>query len=102
MKQLISERTDILGQYEGGSLQDMIKRLTEAVDMLPEDQRASAEFEIDIQTYAYGEYPKLFLKFKRPETDKEEKTREERKALFEKQADARDLAEFKRLQKKFK
>jgi hypothetical protein len=42
------------------------------------------------------------LKFKRPETDKEEKTREERKALFEKQADARDLAEFKRLQKKFK
>ncbi len=104
MKQQIKDFQEIMALHEEYVLPDLLVMLTEAVQSLPIDQVASARFQIDIKTFSYDdtEYPQLVMSFLRPETDAEEAKREAQEQQIRLRLEARDLAEFKRLQTKFK
>lgn len=103
MKKLISDAESIVGRHESHSRDELVQALDKAIASLPESSRASAYFEIDIENYPYdqSDYPKLFIKYQRPETDVEEAARQASDAQRLAECELREQAEFARLQAKF-
>lgn len=104
MKKKVGVSESVMSRYEPRSRDEMIELLDAAIARLPEASRSSARFEIDIENYSYDEtdYPRLFIKYDRLETDEEEAKREAAEAQALAAQEARDKADFERLSAKFK
>lgn len=103
MKKLVSDSKEVMGRYDSRTRAGMIKMMDDALASLPEDQRKTAEFEIDVYNHDYdpNDYYALFVKFKRLETDAEETKREAQEALYAAQRLAAERKEYERLKKQF-
>lgn len=103
MKKMVTDSNNIMGRYSAKTRDEMVAMMDDHISDLPEDQRASARFDIEEYGYAYDEttYFALFMKWDRPETDEEEAKREAEEAKHEGLRKARDLAEYTRLKAQF-
>ena len=103
MKKVIGDSTQVISRYEAYTRDRLVQLLDAEIAKLPVDQQASATFEIDEYGHEYDSavYHALFMKWRRPETDKEEQKREASEAAWKKLRQERELAEFERLKKQF-
>lgn len=103
MKKLVSDQTSVLSRYSGHTRDEVVAVLDSAIASLPEASRSSARFEIDIENFPYDntDYPALFMKYERPETDAEETKREASEAASVLAREKREREEFERLSAKF-
>ena len=103
MKKIVQAAEKIMTRHEELTRDKLVELLDAEIEALPEDQRASARFEIDEYGYAYDDntYYALFIKWNRPETDEEEQKRKAQEAEWKAQQAARDRHEFERLKKQF-
>ena len=103
MKKMIEDSSQIMQRHSAWTRDEMVARLDEEINNLPEDQRASVTFDIDEYGYPYdtNTYYALFMTWLRPENDEEEKKREAEEAARVIARDTRERAEFERLKKHF-
>ena len=103
MKKLIRVARQIMSRDSPKTRDQMIAMMDAEIEDLPEDQRASATFDINEYSYAYSDisHYALFIRWQRPETDEEETKREVGEASWKKVHHERDLADFQRLKKQF-
>lgn len=102
-RQLKEERDDVISRYDQYTRDELIAELDLKINALPEELRASVRFEVDMDHSPYdpSEYPRLFMTWKRPETDREMNARIKRAKQLLLTQEERELQEFKRLQKKY-
>ena len=103
MKKLLEDRTEIAGRWDEFTRDKLVERIDKALDQLSNEQRLTATFGVDIECYPYddGEYPKLFVKFKRLETDAEETYREAEDKKWEEKHAENERLQYEYLAKKF-
>lgn len=102
-KQLKNDMREVLGKYDSCSLDELVRRCTEALEGLPEEQRATVKFGIEEEHYQYDSEGRtaLFMTFAREETDDEQTKRLTDEKRAKELRTAHDEREFKRLQKIF-
>lgn len=100
---MVSDSTQVMDTYENLTRDQMIAMMDSALEDISEESRATATFEIREYSKSYdpNSYCALFINFKRQETDKEEKDREKQEVESHALKQARELAEYERLKKKF-
>lgn len=103
MKKIIRGSERVVDRHSEYTRDELVALLDAEIAKLPEDQRASATFEIDEYGYNYDDttYHALFMKWDRPETDEEEAKREASEAQQAAWRAMAERAEFERLKKKF-
>lgn len=104
MKKLTTVSVQVFGRHDGPYTRgQLIAFLDEHLEVLSEDERKTAKFEMDEYGYAYDDntYHAVFMRYQRLETDEEEQKREAEEAHYSIVQLARERAEFERLLKKF-
>lgn len=103
MKKLVDDSDDVMGKYDDRSRDDVIALMDYALAKLTPEQRETAKFGLEEYGYPYDDstYYAFRIKFKRLETDAEEKKREEQEAQQERRRAEFEAAEYERLKKKF-
>lgn len=102
-KQMKSDMRELFGRFDSYTLADLIGRLTEAVEALPEDQRASAKFSVEEEQYDYDPDPRtaFFISWSRPETDEEQTKRVAAEDAAKKQREDYERRQYEALKAKF-
>ena len=103
MKYLVTEQHSILGEYEHCTRDELVSILDEEIAKVPEENRSTVRFLIDTASAPYedGRYPKLFITYKRLETDKEFPTRVNNEKAFAEMRKEQDRKTYERLRQQF-
>lgn len=99
----VQDELAVISRYTTYTQEELIQHIQTQVNTVPEDQRASIIFELDVETYEYDdrEYPILFMRWMRPENEKETAERLALEEYYKKRAEEHDAREFQRLQGMF-
>lgn len=99
----VREEVEVFGSYDGGTLEDVLARIKECVDKVPEEYRSSVEFELETRSEPYDtkDYPVFNMSYHRLENEEEKNKRESKETAIRKMQEDHERKEYERLQKKF-
>ena len=99
----VTETVQVFGSYDGGTLEDVLARIKEKVDEVPEEYRSSIRFELETTSeyYETRDYPVFNMYYNRLENEEEKNKRESKEIAVRKMQEDHERKEFERLQKKF-
>lgn len=97
------EEIEVCSRWDSYSRDELVKRLDDVLEQVPEAMRSTARFEVVQESIPYsdGERSELRCTYQRPETDKELADRQAQSDLAFQRQQERDKAEFERLKKEF-
>lgn len=98
---LVAAMREVAGRYDSFTRDELVASLDRAILELDEALRASVTFEVDSESepYGNGEYPKLYIKWRRPETDEEMNRRLAHQKQYAEMRVEHERREYERLQK---
>lgn len=103
MKQLVTDSTEILSQYNPCKVNDFINTINNKMQSLTDTERSTAYIELEKYNYDYddNDYYRLSLFWKRFETDAEEQKRKESEKQIQQMKEQHDKRLYEELKKKF-